>query len=270
MKVWWPHVEALYGTLLAHHLTGEPWCLEWYQKVADWTWAHFPSAGVRGVAPASQSGGQTHDRDCCASGEGSISFASWDHSDIATAGEDASGPGRNFSVGSSTWIGEDRMNSRTITGRNTSTGQPLRITVEQGRIQAIEPGPADETAWLSHGFIDLQINGYSGCDFNGELDDPDIVIALAHKVIATGTTTFIPTIITASEEKIVRALGDHRAGSHGQPAGGLHHALCAYLKARLSPPRTARLERTTASTFARRAWMNLRAGRRPAATWWGW
>jgi N-acylglucosamine 2-epimerase len=43
MKVWWPHVEALYGTLLAHYLTGEPWCLEWHKKVADWTWAHFPA-----------------------------------------------------------------------------------------------------------------------------------------------------------------------------------------------------------------------------------
>jgi N-acetylglucosamine-6-phosphate deacetylase len=99
------------------------------------------------------------------------------------------------------------MKSRTITGRSTSTGQPLRITVQQDHIQAIEPGPADETAWLSPGFIDLQINGYCGCDLNGDLDDPDLVIALAHKVIATGTTTFFPTIITASEEKIVRALG---------------------------------------------------------------
>jgi N-acylglucosamine 2-epimerase len=43
MKVWWPHVEALYGALLAHHLTGEPWCLECYEKVASWTWAHFPA-----------------------------------------------------------------------------------------------------------------------------------------------------------------------------------------------------------------------------------
>jgi N-acetylglucosamine-6-phosphate deacetylase len=98
------------------------------------------------------------------------------------------------------------MNSRTIAGRNTSSGQPIRITVERGRIAAIEPGSADETAWLSHGFIDLQINGYSGCDFNGESDDPDVVISLARKVIETGTTTFIPTVITASEEKIIRAL----------------------------------------------------------------
>jgi N-acylglucosamine 2-epimerase len=43
-KLWWPHVEALYATLLAHELTGEPWCLEWYKRVADWTWSHFPVA----------------------------------------------------------------------------------------------------------------------------------------------------------------------------------------------------------------------------------
>lgn len=42
-KLWWPHVEALYATLLAHELTGEPWCLEWYKRVADWAWSHFPA-----------------------------------------------------------------------------------------------------------------------------------------------------------------------------------------------------------------------------------
>lgn len=99
------------------------------------------------------------------------------------------------------------MKSLAITGRSTRTGQPLRITVERDRIQTIEPGPEDEAAWLAPGFIDLQVNGYSGCDLNHHLDDPDVVIALVHRVIATGTTTFIPTIITTSEERIVRALG---------------------------------------------------------------
>ena len=41
-KLWWPHVEALYATLLAYELTGLDWCLAWYKKVADWSWAHFP------------------------------------------------------------------------------------------------------------------------------------------------------------------------------------------------------------------------------------
>ncbi len=43
-KLWWPHVEALYATLLVHHLTGEPWGLEWYNRVAEWAWSHFPTA----------------------------------------------------------------------------------------------------------------------------------------------------------------------------------------------------------------------------------
>lgn len=42
-KLWWPHVEALYGTLLAHELTAAPWCREWYEKVASWAWSHFPA-----------------------------------------------------------------------------------------------------------------------------------------------------------------------------------------------------------------------------------
>jgi N-acylglucosamine 2-epimerase len=41
-KLWWPHVEALYATLLAYELTGQDWCLAWYKKVADWAWSHFP------------------------------------------------------------------------------------------------------------------------------------------------------------------------------------------------------------------------------------
>ncbi len=41
-KLWWPHTEALYALLLAHHLTGESWCAEWYAKVHAWTFEHFP------------------------------------------------------------------------------------------------------------------------------------------------------------------------------------------------------------------------------------
>ena len=41
-KLWWPHTEALYGTLLAYELTGASWCMDWYNRVADWSWTHFP------------------------------------------------------------------------------------------------------------------------------------------------------------------------------------------------------------------------------------
>ncbi|MGI5820106.1 MAG: AGE family epimerase/isomerase [Armatimonadota bacterium] len=42
-KNMWPHTEALYALLLAWSVTGEQWCLDWYDRVHDWTWAHFPN-----------------------------------------------------------------------------------------------------------------------------------------------------------------------------------------------------------------------------------
>lgn len=41
-KPWWPQTEALYALLLAHHLTGERWCMDWYHKVHEWAFAHYP------------------------------------------------------------------------------------------------------------------------------------------------------------------------------------------------------------------------------------
>jgi N-acylglucosamine 2-epimerase len=45
-KLWWPHTEALYALLLAHHLTGEEWCAEWYERVHEWSFSHFPMPEV--------------------------------------------------------------------------------------------------------------------------------------------------------------------------------------------------------------------------------
>ncbi|UCG16381.1 MAG: AGE family epimerase/isomerase [Phycisphaerales bacterium] len=42
MKLWWPHSEALYATLLAYHLTGDTEYARLYEQVHEWTFAHFP------------------------------------------------------------------------------------------------------------------------------------------------------------------------------------------------------------------------------------
>lgn len=41
-KRWWPHCEALCGTLLAYEQLREDWCLDWYWRVHDWSFDHFP------------------------------------------------------------------------------------------------------------------------------------------------------------------------------------------------------------------------------------
>lgn len=42
MKLWWPHTEALYATLLAYHLTGDDKWADWFEKIHDYTFSHFP------------------------------------------------------------------------------------------------------------------------------------------------------------------------------------------------------------------------------------
>jgi N-acylglucosamine 2-epimerase len=40
-KLWWVHVEALVALAKGYELTGNPACLEWFEKVHDYTWKHF-------------------------------------------------------------------------------------------------------------------------------------------------------------------------------------------------------------------------------------
>jgi N-acetylglucosamine-6-phosphate deacetylase len=87
-----------------------------------------------------------------------------------------------------------------------ATGRSLKVSVEGGRIVAIEPGPDGETAFLSPGLIDLQVNGFAGHDLNADGLTPATVLALADALRATGVTTFVPTLITASESAITAAL----------------------------------------------------------------
>lgn len=42
MKLWWVHNEALIATLTASLLTGDPLYDEWYEKVHDYVFSHFP------------------------------------------------------------------------------------------------------------------------------------------------------------------------------------------------------------------------------------
>lgn len=40
-KLWWVHIESLISLLKAYQLTGSQECLEWFDKVHNYTWKHF-------------------------------------------------------------------------------------------------------------------------------------------------------------------------------------------------------------------------------------
>ena len=95
---------------------------------------------------------------------------------------------------------------QTLTGRDPHSGEWLTVRCADDRIAAIEKGAAGENVWLSAGLIDLQVNGYQGDDLNADDLTVDTVQSLARRMLAHGVTTFLTTLITASEEKIVHNL----------------------------------------------------------------
>jgi N-acylglucosamine 2-epimerase len=42
-KLWWPHTEALYASLLAYEHSQDPAILEWHDRIHDYTFTHFPN-----------------------------------------------------------------------------------------------------------------------------------------------------------------------------------------------------------------------------------
>ncbi len=60
--------------------------------------------------------------------------------------------------------------------------------------------------YVAPGFIDLQVNGFAGVDYNDPTSSHDAIAASIKKIFSTGVTRFLPTIITGSEERIVGAI----------------------------------------------------------------
>lgn len=98
------------------------------------------------------------------------------------------------------------MNDVEIVGLDTESGSPIRVRSEEGVIVAVEAVDVETEVYLSPGFIDLQVNGYAGFDLNAEQVSTDIVCSLVDKMLANGVTCFAPTLITASEQRLCRAL----------------------------------------------------------------
>lgn len=83
-------------------------------------------------------------------------------------------------------------------GQDPVTLQHLEVEVDGGVITAVRPWlkPSGDL-WLSAGLVDLQVNGYGGIDLNDNGCDTATILRLTRMLAAAGTTTFLPTIITA-------------------------------------------------------------------------
>lgn len=70
---------------------------------------------------------------------------------------------------------------------------------------------------IQPGLIDLQVNGYAGHDVNADDVDIETLTELTRALWAQGVTTYLPTVITASEEKITHVLAVIAAARRSDP-----------------------------------------------------
>jgi N-acetylglucosamine-6-phosphate deacetylase len=115
----------------------------------------------------------------------------------------------------------------TFSGRDPITGNVIVVHCEADRIVRVEPGAAGEEAdsetWICPGFVDLQVNGYRGCDLNADDLNIDTIRSIARSLLSTGVTAFAPTLITASMQKLLRNLKVIADARRSDPL--LHHII---------------------------------------------
>ncbi len=112
-------------------------------------------------------------------------------------------------------------------GVNLTTGEPVRITFN-GVITAVEPAGrlVSDPPWLAPGWIDLQVNGFAGVDYNDPSTPHEEIARSIRALRACGVTRLLATVITGPFGLMAGALSNLAAARASIPEGesieGLH------------------------------------------------
>jgi N-acetylglucosamine-6-phosphate deacetylase len=101
----------------------------------------------------------------------------------------------------------ENLANRPLLGRIPGTPSVVQIeyaTAIQSVDELIRPPEVDE--FLAPGFIDLQVNGFAGVDYNDPFGSHEAIAQSIRTMFVTGVTRFFPTIITGSKERMIGAL----------------------------------------------------------------
>jgi N-acetylglucosamine-6-phosphate deacetylase len=97
---------------------------------------------------------------------------------------------------------------------------PGDVEIVDGRIADFGLASANGRGLASPGFVDLQVNGFGGVDF---LDtDSGGYVRAGEALLETGVTAYLPTLITAPEDRLLGALGEIPTEERGPRILGAH------------------------------------------------
>ncbi|GGF38235.1 N-acetylglucosamine-6-phosphate deacetylase [Echinicola rosea] len=94
-----------------------------------------------------------------------------------------------------------------VDGIHYQTQRPIRLTFDHGLISGMEALEETSSSMLiAPGLVDLQVNGFQGVDFNAPDLSVNDVVFCTEKLWENGVTTFLPTLITASEQALSESI----------------------------------------------------------------
>jgi N-acetylglucosamine-6-phosphate deacetylase len=116
-------------------------------------------------------------------------------------------------------------------GRDAATGELVRIEGHEV-IEYVNPlldspprDPAEsEDVWLAPGFVDLQVNGFAGADYNAPDCPAEAIARSLQALFSTGVTRLFPTVITGPPEAMLGALRNLARARESLPEGAAMEA----------------------------------------------
>jgi N-acetylglucosamine-6-phosphate deacetylase len=103
------------------------------------------------------------------------------------------------------------MSTLKCTGVHAFSGDPVEVRFGSGGViqavdELVDPLVPPPFMQLAPGFIDLQVNGFAGADYNSPDTAHEVIAHSLRAQFACGVTRLFPTVITGSEERITGSL----------------------------------------------------------------
>jgi N-acetylglucosamine-6-phosphate deacetylase len=90
-------------------------------------------------------------------------------------------------------------------GIDASTGSGIEIEFDE-TISSVRPAATRMDGWVAPGWVDIQVNGFAGVDYNAPTAPHDEIARSVHVQYSAGVTRFYPTVITGGPDDMLAAL----------------------------------------------------------------
>jgi len=107
---------------------------------------------------------------------------------------------------------------KTLRGKDVATGSSIEVAFDK-TIGAVRPAAGPDDLYLSPGWIDVQVNGFAGVDYNSSQTSHEEIARSLQVLFSTGVTRFYPTVITGGPEDMQGALENLARAKDALPDG---------------------------------------------------